>query len=114
MYDPHTKHLTRSGEDLGAFDAFSATTVNASQLGSVDPLFATSTLTTVTYGYDAMPGAMGGNGLVKVMLVAAGANRSELLASGTSPTTITVVVNYTPSPPPVSTATPVPIFMSTP
>jgi type II secretory pathway pseudopilin PulG len=113
-YDAQTKHLTRSGEDLGPFDSFSATGVGAAQLGSVDSLFAQSTIANVTYGYDAMPGATGGNGLVKITLGAAGANRSELLASGTSPTTFTVVVSYTPPPLPVATSTPSPLTLATP
>ena len=123
-YDAPTKTLARYvlvagsapklDETMGTFDAFSAQSVDASQLGTVDPLFASSSVPSVTFGYDAAPGATGGNGYVKVSLQANGVNRSELLASSTAPTTFTVVVTYTPSPGPVPTATPTPMTMTTP
>lgn len=115
-YDASTRHLLRltfspgavpnRDEDLGAFDAFAATPIDASTLGASDPLFAMSSIPDVVYGFDASATARGGNGLVRVELVAAGARESVFLASGTSPTTFTVVVTYTPSPTPIVTSTP--------
>lgn len=109
-YDATSRHLLRysfargqeaqKDQDLGAFDSFSATAVTASQLGTIDPLFANSTIPSVTYGYDAAPGATGGNGMVRINLSASGVERSEMLASSTAPTTFTVIVTYTPSPAP--------------
>ena len=122
LYDATTKHVTRysrlngsasvADEDLGAFDSFAATSVAASALGSADPLFAASTIPTISYGYDSNSEATGGNGFVRISVVAHGVNRNEMLASGTVPTTFTVVVNYTPSPAPVATSTPTPLVVA--
>jgi type II secretory pathway pseudopilin PulG len=103
-----------AGDALGGIDAFSATAASVTQLGSssslaYDPLFAGVNAPDVTYTFDAMPNAIGGNRLVVVQIVASGVNRSVLLASDDAPTAFTVVVDYTPSPAPVVTATPSPI-----
>ncbi len=120
-YDAQAKHVSRyllSGagptvdEDLGAFDAFSATMVSAASLGASDALFAQSTIRSVTAGFDASQSAVGGNGFVRIDLAASGANRSELLASGSAPTTFTVVVRYTSSPAPIVTPSPPPITLT--
>ncbi|MBV8639690.1 MAG: prepilin-type N-terminal cleavage/methylation domain-containing protein [Candidatus Eremiobacteraeota bacterium] len=100
------------GETIGPVDRFTATTVSVTQLGSVDPLFAGATATPVSYGFDTAASAVGGNALVQLQIRSFGVDRSELLASGTAPTTFTVIVNYTPSPTPVATATPFPLLMT--
>ena len=98
-----------AGEVIQPVDAFVATTVTITQIGAVDPLFAGATATAVTYGFDAAPGASGGNALVQLQIGASGVETNELLASESAPTTFTVIVNYTPSPTPVVTPTPTPI-----
>ena len=116
-----TKTLTRytldpgnaasAGDQLVDIDGFSASPLRVTQIASYDPLFAGATATDVPYNFTAMPGALGGNGLVAVQITASGVNRSVLLASADAPTAFTVVVTYTPSPVPVATATPVPPTM---
>jgi Tfp pilus assembly protein PilV len=118
-----TKTLTRytyasnaapvAGEVVGTLDAFSATAVDVTALAdsasaAYDPLFASSIAPVVRYAFAAMPSASGGDGLVRVHLAANGVDRTELLASGTAPTSFTVTIAYTPSPVPQTTATPVP------
>ena len=97
------------GEVIAPIDTFAAASISVAQLGTIDPLFAGATATPVTYTFDASSSAIGGNALVRLRIGASGVDRSELLASGTAPTTFTVVVNYTPSPTPVVTPTPTPI-----
>ncbi len=94
-----------AGDVLRRIDSFSATTAPVTQLGTpsnpaYDPLFAGANATDVP-----------GNRLVAVQVVASGVDRSVLLATEDAPTAFTVVVNYTPSPPPVVTPTPSPIPM---
>jgi Tfp pilus assembly protein PilV len=100
-----------AGDTLGAIDAFSASALSVSELGAYDPLFAAASATDVPFTFAAMPGATGGNRLVAVAITASGVDRSVLLASADAPTAFTVVVNYTPSPAPVATATPAPPAM---
>ena len=95
-----------AGDTLGAIDAFSASPLTVSQLGSYDPLFAGATATDVPFTFASMPGAVGGNRLVVVQITASGVDRSVLLASADAPTAFTVVVTYSPSPAPVVTPTP--------
>ncbi len=99
------------GDTLGSIDAFSASALSVSELGSYDPLFAGASASDVPFSFSAMPGAIGGNRLVAVQITASGVDRSVLLASADAPTAFTVVVTYTPSPAPVATATPVPPTM---
>ncbi len=101
-----------AGEVIAPIDTFAASTVSVSQLGTIDPLFAGATATPVTYAFDASSSAVGGNALIQLQLGANGVDRRELLASGTAPTTFTVIVNYTPSPTPVITPTPVPLVLT--
>lgn len=105
-----------AGDALDGIDAFSATAASVTQLETpsspaYDPLFAGTNAPDVPYTFAAMPNAVGGNRLVVVQLVASGVNRSVLLASDDAPTAFTVVVDYTPSPAPVVTATPSPVPM---
>ena len=97
-----------AGDALGNIDSLSATALTVGQLGTYDPLFASSTAADVPFTFSAMPGAIGGNRLVSVQITASGVNRSVLLASADAPTAFTVIVTYTPSPAPVATATPAP------
>lgn len=121
-FDPVTKMITRysyapganaqPGETLGPFDGFRATLSAAPAIALptsaiYDPLFASATVTPVSYSFQAMPAAIGGNGLVHVTLLARGVNQDVVLASGTAPTTFTVVLTYTPPPPQASTTPPV-------
>ncbi len=118
-FDAAQKRVTRyafapgsppsAGEVLAPIDAFGASTVAVTQLGTIDPLFAGTTATPVTYAFDASPSAIGGNALIRLQIHASGVDRSELLASGSAPTTFTVIVKYTPSPTPIVTPTPTPI-----
>lgn len=101
-----------AGEAIGPIDTFAATTVPVTQVGTIDPLFAGSSASPVLYRFDASPSAVGGNALVRLQIGASGVNRSELLASGGAPTTFTVIVNYTPSPAPIVTPTPVPLIFT--
>jgi len=103
-YDPTQKTVTRStGEVLTGLDGFDAAAADVTDLANpsavaYDPLLAGSHATSVA-----------GNALVSLHLLANGVDRTELLASGTAPTTFTVVVRYTPSPAPVATPTPIPL-----
>lgn len=120
-YDAASKTITRysdapgvgaqAGEQIGPLDAFSAVAVDVTQLGTMDSLFAGATAPRVRYAFPATS-AVGGNALVDVTFTASGVNRDELLASGTAPTTYTVVLTYTPSPAPLATATPPPLVMT--
>ncbi|HTV91946.1 MAG TPA: prepilin-type N-terminal cleavage/methylation domain-containing protein [Verrucomicrobiae bacterium] len=94
-----------AGDVLSDIDSFSAAAATVTQLGvpsspAYDPLFAG------THAID-----VPGNRLVVVQVVASGVDRSVLLASEDAPTAFTVVVTYTPSPPPVVTPTPSPVPM---
>jgi Tfp pilus assembly protein PilV len=105
-----------AGDMLNDIDSFSATAATVTQLGipsspAFDPLFAGANATDVPYSFATMPNAIGGNRLVVVQLVASGVDRSVVLATQDAPTAFTVVVNYTPSPPPVVTPTPSPVPM---
>jgi prepilin-type N-terminal cleavage/methylation domain-containing protein len=125
-FDAATKTLTRyavvpggtpvAGDVIADIDTLRATPASVTSLGAssstaYDPLFASANAVDVPYTFAAMPSAVGGNRLVAVQIVASGVNRSVLLASEDAPTTFTVVVNYTPSPAPVVTATPAPPAM---
>jgi prepilin-type N-terminal cleavage/methylation domain-containing protein len=122
-FDAATTSLTRyalvaggtpvAGDVIAHIDTFSATPASVTNLGTsssaaYDPLFASANAVDVPYAFAAMQSAVGGNRLVVVAIIASGVNRSVLLASEDAPTTFTVVVNYTPSPAPVVTATPAP------
>lgn len=104
VYDAMRKTVTRStGEVLAGIDGFDASPADVTDLANsaaaaYDPLFAGSRATSTP-----------ANKLVSLHLVAAGVDRTELLASGTAPTSFTVVVTYTPSPAPLATATPIPL-----
>jgi type II secretory pathway pseudopilin PulG len=123
LYDAGSKNLTRyayapnaapvAGDLVGTFDAFSAQSIDVWALGdsssvAYDPLFAHSAASIVHYTFAAMPGAVGGNPLVRVHLVGSGVDVTEMLASGTAPTKFTVTIPYTPSPAAQATATPIP------
>ncbi|HVA27760.1 MAG TPA: prepilin-type N-terminal cleavage/methylation domain-containing protein [Candidatus Baltobacteraceae bacterium] len=103
-YDAATRRVTRStGEVFDALDGFSARAVDVSDLwnpgaAAYDPLFARSHASSTT-----------GNALVALHLTGSGVDRTEVLASGSSPTTFTVVVRFTPSPAPIATPTPIPL-----
>lgn len=103
-YDAASRIVTRSsGEAFGPFTSFVA---SAAEIGDLwnpastayDPLFAGSSATSVP-----------GNALVVLHLAGSGVDRTEPFASGSAPTTFTVVVTYTPSPAPAATPTPVPL-----
>lgn len=99
-----------AGERIGPFSTFAASSADVTALG--DPLFAQATAPVVHYAFAAMPGAVGGNGVVSLHVASASVDRTVVLASATAPTTFTVVVNYTP-PPVVFTATPSPLPVAT-
>ena len=114
-YDPAQKTVTRStGETYGPFDGFNASAVDVTALANpsasgFDPLFANSAATSVRYPLPEQPDAIGGNTLVALHLVGSGVDRTDLFASGMAPTAFTVLVVYTPSPTPATTATPIPL-----
>ena len=127
-FDAKTKTVTRysyapgvgpqSGETLGPFDGFTANEADASNVASpasalYDPLFANVSVPTVRYTFAAMPSAQGGNGIVELAVSARGVNEKIILASAAAPTSFTVVLTYTPAPPP-STGTPAPLPSLTP
>jgi hypothetical protein len=103
-FDPTQQTVTRSsGEVFGAVSGFSATNASLSDLANptavaYDPLLSPSSVTSVP-----------GNALVALHLLGIGVDRTELFASGAAPTSFTVVVQYTPSPTPLVTATPAPL-----
>ena len=121
-FDATHKRITRyafapggaasAGETIQPVDAFTATSVAITQVGTIDPLFRGSVAQPVAYAFGASPDAVGGNALVQLQIIASGVDRNELLASATAPTTFTVIVNYTPSPTPVVTATPTPMVIT--
>ena len=105
-----------AGDVIAGIDTFKATPASVSSLSSsssaaYDPLFASASAVDVPYTFSAMPSATGGNRLVAVQIVASGVSRNVVLASEDAPTAFTVVVNYTPSPAPVASPTPVPQTM---
>jgi hypothetical protein len=123
LYDTKSKNLTRyayapnatpaAGEVAGPFDTFSAQSVDVTSLAdpssaAYDALFAHSAAPVVHYTFAAMPSAIGGNPLVYLHVAGNGVDRTETIASGTAPTTFTVAIPYTPSPPAQATATPAP------
>ena len=117
-FNAATKTITRyaldppsaaiAGDTVAGIDSFNVSSLAVTQLAAYDPVFAAATASDVPYTFAAMPGALGGNRLVAVQIVASGVNRSVVLASADAPTAFTVVVTYTASPAPVATATPVP------
>ena len=122
-YDQQTKLVTRyayapgiapaASETIGPLDTFAAAAADVTDLANpssaaYDALFATATAPVVHFTFAAMPGAVGGNGVVHVHLVASGVDRTAMLASATAPTTFTVVIPYTP-PPASATSTPAPL-----
>ncbi len=111
--------VATGGDTIADIDSFVATPANVTQLSdssspAYDPLFAGAAAPDVPFSFSAMPSATGGNRLVAIQLVASGVDRTVLLASEDAPTAFTVVVNYTPSPAPIATATPSPLVMTTP
>lgn len=99
------------GERIGAFASFTASARDVTSLG--DPLFARATAPVVHYAFAAMPGAVGGNGVVTLHVTTQQVDRTVSLASATAPTTFTIVVHYTPSPPQAPTPTPAPLPVAT-
>lgn len=94
-FDPVAQTVTRStGDVLGGIAGFDASAASLSD----DPLFAGST----------MP-AEPATALTAVHVTGAGVDTTVMLASGTAPTSFTVVVSYTPSPTPLVTPTPTPL-----
>lgn len=123
IFDAADKSLTRytivsggapvAGDVIADIDTLRATAASVSSLSAsssaaYDPLFASANAADVPYAFSAMPGAIGGNRLVVLQIVASGVSRNVLLASEDAPTAFTVVVNYTPSPAPVASPTPAP------
>ncbi len=103
-----------SGVTYRPIDAFSAATSPASAIGNpadatYDPLFASARVGSYAYDYGTTFGAIGGNAITRVRVVAAGADLSTLLASATAPSRFTVVVTYTPPPAPLGTPAPTPL-----
>ena len=119
-FDAAAKTLTRyayapgeaaqAGEVVGKFDAFAATMHDASDVAApanplYDPLFANATVQNVRYDLGILAGADGGNGVIDIAFRAHGVAERVAVASGTAPTSFTIVLPYTPPP---STATPTP------
>jgi hypothetical protein len=103
-YDATRQTVTRSsGEIFGAIGGFSATNESVNDLANpsaiaYDPLLAGSKVTSSP-----------GNAFVTLHLLGVGVDRTECFASGAAPTSFTVIVQYTPSPAPLVTATPTPL-----
>jgi hypothetical protein len=96
-FDAAAKTVTRStGEVYTGIDALTA----ASAVPNADPLFAGASVANVS-----------ATQMVDVQIEASGVSRDVLLASGDAPTSFTVVAQYTPSPTPVVTPTPVPLVL---
>jgi type II secretory pathway pseudopilin PulG len=102
-----------AGDTIGDIDGFSGAGIRVTALAA-DPLFAGATAPDVPFSFGIAPGAIGGNRLVAVQIDASGVDRSVLLANAGAPTAFTVVVNYTPSPAPLATATPAPLILTAP
>lgn len=132
VYDKTTKAITRytywpgvsaiAGDSVGPVDGFAASPSQpASNLianGSTiyDPLFANSAIADVRYTFAAanaldnsQDAPLGGNRVVRVHVSGSGVDRTELLTTGTAPTTFTIVVDYTPAPVPIPSPTPTPL-----
>jgi len=127
-YDALAKTLTRyayapgvapqAGEIIGNFDAFVAQAADVTALANpsdpaYDALFSHATASSVRYTFAAMPPAVGGNGIVRVSVAADGVTQTDILASGTAPTSFTIVETYTPAPL-ATTPTPGPLPTLTP
>jgi hypothetical protein len=123
-FDAKSKIVTRyayvpgsapvAGEEIGIYEGFSAAAYDAAAVSdpsslAYDPVFASSSAPAVQYTFAAMPGAYGGNGIVLLHIVGDGVDRSIVLCSGTAPTSFTIAITFTPSPPPLATATPAPV-----
>lgn len=127
-YDAAARTLTRysyapgraaiAGESLAGIDAFHAVSDDAGGIASpssalYDPLFAATVVRNVDYGFDALPAALGGNRMTLVTISAQGVRASDTLDSGTTPTTFTIRVTYTPAPVlQTATPSPLPVFPS--
>jgi len=103
-FDSTLQTVTRSsGEVFSAIGGFTASNADVTDLANptavaYDPLLRSSTVTSAP-----------GNTFVAVHLLGTGVDRAEFFASGAAPTNFTVVVQYTPSPTPLVTATPAPL-----
>ena len=119
-YDPAnivaTAQNTETIPGITAFSAQAATAndvVGNSRSTAYDPLFAGATVTAATVVYP--QGPPGGNGVVAVSIGAPNGDASTLrLASGTAPSSFTVVVTFTPSPAPAAPPTATPGAITTP
>ena len=92
-----------TGDRSTGITTFVATTESPSALqrsgnALYDPLFASSTIVDadVAVGLDAQ--ALGGNRLTRVRIAVGNIARTVMLASGTAPSSFTVVLTYTPAP----------------
>ena len=95
-------------------DAFVASTSAANAIADpaaavYDPLFAAVHVTAYAYDFGTPFGAIGGNAVTHIRILASGNDADALLASATAPSHFTVVVSYTPSPAPLGTPTPTPL-----
>ena len=77
---------------------FSVTALANAASPMYDPLFAGARATPVDFDFGWNVKAIGGNGLVRVVLRGAAADRVLALSSATAPSHFTVVVEYTPPP----------------
>jgi len=113
-YDAAARRATRyayaqggsalAGERFDGLDGMVAhthplTDVQKHSSGIFDPLFERATLSDVDVTFAWGAPAAGGNHLVAVCVRGIGIERTLLIASGTAPSTFTVVVKYTPPPP---------------
>jgi type II secretory pathway pseudopilin PulG len=85
-----------TGDVTTGITAFSAQTAKPSTLG--DPLFTRSTIADADVGVGLESQAIGGNRITSVAISAGSLQRTIALASGTAPSSFTIVLTYTPSP----------------
>ncbi|HVS46821.1 MAG TPA: type II secretion system protein [Verrucomicrobiae bacterium] len=94
---------TATGDVSSGVTAFAAQTQSPSTLQQsgdalYDPLFARSTIVDADVAVGLGAQALGGNRLTRIHIATNGFDRTVMLASGTAPSSFTIVLTYTPPP----------------
>lgn len=94
---------TATGEKSDNITTFTANTYEANELQDTtspvyDPLFAPSTIVNSDVPLNLGSNALGGNRVTQIHIATALTNRTTILASATAPSSITVILPYTPAP----------------
>jgi len=92
-----------TGDESDNLTSFTAQTYDASSLQNptspaYDPLYTTATITNADVPLNLGTNAIGGNPITQICITTQNLTRTVKLASGTAPSSVTVVLTYTPSP----------------